>query len=121
MAQKGSEIAKALGGAREARGSRPFGGGRIMMTVILIIGTITGLVLGLRFSVFVLAPAIFSSLTGLITIGVLNGHDARTITLMILAALASVQVGYLTSCVFQASLSSRAVDRRKSSWQLTRQ
>jgi hypothetical protein len=60
------------------------------MIAFLIIATIAGILLGLRFKVFVLVPAV------LIAAGVviITGHGLKLIILTVLATTALLQMGY---------------------------
>ena len=68
------------------------------MLAFLIIGTIAGILLGLRFTVFVLVPA------SLLAIGaiILNGHGLKMIILTGIGTFASLQIGYIVGCIARA-------------------
>jgi hypothetical protein len=72
------------------------------MTEILIIGGIAGIVLGLRFKVLVLVPAVLLAAMIIIGTGIAIGQGPVTIALMVLGAVAPLQIGYLTSVLLRA-------------------
>jgi len=61
----------------------------------LIIGTIVGILLGLRFKVFALIPAILVAACAIIA----TGHGIKTIAATMLATTALLQIGYVLGCV----------------------
>jgi hypothetical protein len=63
------------------------------MTFFLSIATVVGILLGLRFKVFILGPA---SLIAACTI-IATGHGGKIIAATILATTALLQIGYLLS------------------------
>ena len=66
----------------------------LLMMMSLMIGTIVGMLLGLRFKVFILVPVI------LVEVGtvILGGHGLKVIVLTGVAAAASIQFGYVLGC-----------------------
>ena len=64
----------------------------------LIIGTIVGVSLGLRFKVFVLVPATLVVACAIIA----TGHGLQAIALTVLATAVLLQVGYIVGCVVRA-------------------
>ena len=65
------------------------------MLVSFIVTTAVGTILGLRFKVFVLLPAILFVGIGTITAGMLAHYDARFIWLSVAAYLVMLQIGYV--------------------------
>jgi hypothetical protein len=65
------------------------------MVVFVSIGTLAGVLLGLRFNVFVLVPAILLA-TGVI---IASGHELRMIALTVFGTAVSLQFGYLVGCI----------------------
>jgi hypothetical protein len=65
------------------------------MMVFLIIATIAGILLGLRFKVFVLGPAILIAACAI----TVTGHELKVIVLTMLATAALLQLGYIFGCV----------------------
>jgi hypothetical protein len=56
---------------------------------------LVGMALGQRFTVFILAPAILLVVAIAVGAGIARGQTAGTITLVTVAALACLQIGYL--------------------------
>jgi hypothetical protein len=65
------------------------------MMFFFIIGTVAGILLGLRFKVFVLIPAILIAAGAIIV----TDHEPRVIALTMLATAALLQIGYILGCV----------------------
>jgi hypothetical protein len=65
------------------------------MMIFLIIGSIVGILLGLRFKVFVLVPAILIAAGAI----VMAGHGLKLIVLTVLATATVLQIGYFVGCV----------------------
>ena len=65
------------------------------MMSFLIIGTIVGILLGLRFKVFVLLPANLVAACAIIA----TGGGIKTIGVTVLATTALLQIGYVLGCV----------------------
>jgi hypothetical protein len=66
-----------------------------LMMVFLIIATTAGILLGLRFKVFVLVPAVLIAAS----LVIITGHGLKMVALTILATTASLQIGYILGCV----------------------
>src|ERR1700722_378715 len=71
----------------------------IRMTLYIAIGALAGGLLGLRFAVAALGPAIVivAAITALSEVE--GGVHAGELTFSLIAALAAVQLGYLAGCV----------------------
>ena len=65
------------------------------MMVFLIIATIAGIFLGLRFKVFVLVPAVLIVSAAVIV----AGGGLKVVALTMLATTALLQIGYIFGCV----------------------
>jgi len=65
------------------------------MLVFIILGAISGILLGLRFKVFVLVPAILLAMGVLIA----SSHELKMITLIVFGTAVSLQMGYLVGCI----------------------
>jgi hypothetical protein len=90
------------------------------MALFLIITTVTGLVLGLRFKMFVLGPAMFVAAAATIAHGIAGGHSYTVIALALFEAMASLQIGYIIGCLLQANVSIRTAGRyRRPRWEPT--
>jgi hypothetical protein len=70
-----------------------------MVAVLIIICTLSGVVLGLRFKVFVLAPAMLLATAVTIASGIMRGHAPSFVALATLGTLVSLQIGYLVGSV----------------------
>lgn len=68
------------------------------MISFLIIGTIVGILLGLRFKVFVLVPATLIIACAVVA----TMHGGKTIAFTVLATTALLQTGYVLGCVAHA-------------------
>ena len=64
------------------------------MMVFLIISTIAGMMIGLRFKVFVLGPATLLATAAATVTGIGSSHEAKTIALTAFGTMASLQIGY---------------------------
>ncbi len=65
--------------------------------MLLIISAITGIILGLRFKVLVLGPA----MAVIAVTAILSSHEPRVIVLTVFGAAASLQIGYFAGCVLE--------------------
>lgn len=74
------------------------------MIVYLVIGTLAGVGLGLRFKVLVLFPAMLLAAVVTISAGIASGHASSAIALALFGTLLSLQFGYVVGCVVQAYL-----------------
>ena len=72
------------------------------MVAFSVIGTIAGVVLGLHFKVFVLAPAFLLIAAVIISSGIVTGHSSFSVALAMSGTLASLEIGYLVGCALQA-------------------
>ena len=70
------------------------------MMMSLMICTIVGILLGLRFKVFILVPVIWV-VVGAIIVG---GHGLEMIVLTVVAAAVVLQIGYVLGCVVRMYL-----------------
>jgi hypothetical protein len=77
------------------------------MMMFLIICTIGGILLGLRFKVFVLVPTILVAAGAII----MTGNSFKVIALTLLATVALLQIGYVAGCVIRAHVSPRLQQR----------
>jgi hypothetical protein len=68
------------------------------MMSFLTIGTIVGILLGLRFKVFVLVPATLITACAIVA----TIHGGKTIAFTVLATTALLQIGYVLGCVAHA-------------------
>jgi hypothetical protein len=66
----------------------------------LITGAITGILLGLRFKVFVLVPAILLATAVIIISG--SDHTLSVMVLTVFGTVVSLQIGYIVGCILRA-------------------
>ena len=78
------------------------------MSAITILVAATGLILGLRFSVFVLGLLLLLGVASTFTIGVWSGGNLAIIALHVLVMLAVVQISYLIGYLIAAQITKRA-------------
>jgi hypothetical protein len=88
------------------------------MTMLMISGTLLGAVLGLRFKVLVLLPAIIIGTVSLAAVAFLHGNAVSTTAFAMMAWALALQFGYLTGLftrfVLAVSRSPRLVPDRAS-------
>lgn len=70
------------------------------MAVLFTVGTVAGILLGLRYNVFALVPA---NLIAPVAI-VLMGHGLRVIVFTAVGTVVLLQLGYIGGCVLRAML-----------------
>ncbi|HXW28283.1 MAG TPA: hypothetical protein VEK55_02885 [Xanthobacteraceae bacterium] len=86
------------------------------MIYFFAVGTIAGLLLGLRFKVFLLVPATLITAFAIVA----TVHGARAIAVTMLATTALLQVGYILGCVLRMYADAYAREREASRHQLSR-
>lgn len=74
-----------------------------MTLQLAVISVLAGLALGLRFKVFVLAPAVTLAMIFAITGGVAHGDHLGSIVLAMVILGTAVQFGYLTGIAIRAA------------------
>jgi hypothetical protein len=70
-----------------------------MFEAIVISGFVTGAILGSRFRVFVLVPAILFAIISTVAVSLASGVNLLTSFLAVFAVLASLQCGYVGGVV----------------------
>ena len=75
---------------------------------IAILVAATGLVLGLRFNALVLGLLLLVAAASFFAIGIWSGGNAPVVALLLLAMLASGQIGYLIGCLIAAQFPAQA-------------
>jgi NADH:ubiquinone oxidoreductase subunit 6 (subunit J) len=76
-----------------------------MMAIdIAAIGVVVGIVLGLRYKVLVLVPAVMFAMISAIMIGVTHADRFWSIVLMAVELIAAVQLGYLAGTVTRTAI-----------------
>jgi predicted phage tail protein len=81
--------------------SERLSGKEAAMIVFLIIGAFAGIMLGLRFKVFVLGPATLLVTAAITVSGIASGHEPGMIALTAFGAVASLQIGYFVGGILQ--------------------
>lgn len=85
--------------------------------LLAILMFLVGMTLGQRFTVFVLAPAIPLAVVIAVGIGIARGQTPGMITLLTVAAVACLQIGYLLGLgVLQLTAAGRASRQREGSF-----
>ena len=69
------------------------------MAAFLVMGAIIGMLLGLRFRVLVLVPAILLATVVIILSG--SGHKLSVIVLTLVGTVVSLQLGYITGSILR--------------------
>ncbi len=72
-----------------------------IMIAFLTIGTVTGILLGLRFKILVLIPATLLMTAATTAIGVANGRQFSAVVLTSIGTAVLLQLGYIVGCIFQ--------------------
>lgn len=79
-----------------------------------ILALLTGMVLGMRFKVLILVPAIACVLPIALGVGIVRDHAFGPATLIAVAAVASLQIGYLVGVgIRYALVAARLSGRRR--------
>ena len=80
------------------------------MIFLFVIGTIAGIMLGLRFKVLVLVPAILLATIFIIASG--SGHELKMITLSLMGTVVLLQIGYFMGSMLRALIRAQLLARR---------
>ena len=78
--------------------------GLLLMLALLLVIPAVGAVLGLRFKMFVRAPAMLLVSAATVAFGIASSQGVPFILLMVFADLALLQIGYFTGCVLHGYL-----------------
>ena len=78
------------------------------MLAITILVAATALVLGLRFNPLVLGLLLLVAAASIFVISIWSGGNALVVALLLLATLASGQIGYLIGCLIAAQFPAQA-------------
>jgi hypothetical protein len=88
------------------------------MSILILLAFLTGAVLGMRFKVFVLAPAFVFAAIAVFAAGIVRGDSLRAMLVAGMLALISLQIGYLGGILTRYAVTlARAGSRRKTSLQ----
>jgi hypothetical protein len=74
------------------------------MAVLLILGTFTGILLGLRFKALVLCPAILVAATGMAGAEIAHGNPMWSIAFHIGLVAVALQIGYVGGSIIRLPL-----------------
>jgi hypothetical protein len=77
-----------------------------MALEIVVVSVLAGIILGLRFKVMILVPAITLAMLFAVVVGVARADPFWSILLTIILLGSAVQVGYLAGIVMRAAISS---------------
>jgi hypothetical protein len=69
-----------------------------------VIGVVVGILLGLRYKVLILVPAVMLAMMSAIIIGIAHGDGFWSIVVMTLELITAVQLGYLVGTVTHAAI-----------------
>jgi hypothetical protein len=76
-----------------------------MMAIdVAVIGVVVGIVLGLRYKVLILVPAVMLAMLSAIIVGIADADRFWSIVLMTLELITAVQLGYLVRTVTHAAI-----------------
>jgi hypothetical protein len=76
----------------------------MMAIEVALIGIVVGIVLGLRYKVLILVPAVMFATILIIIVGIAHRDGFRSTVLMAVEFIAAVQLGYLAGAVTHASI-----------------
>lgn len=71
------------------------------MFTLLAIGTVAGIVFGLRCNVFVLVPITLLAVAGITLRNIATHQDVESIVIAVFASVALLQIGYIVGCVLR--------------------
>jgi hypothetical protein len=75
-----------------------------MAIELAVIGAVVGIVLGLRYKVLILVPAIMFATIAAIIVGVAHADRFWSIVLMTVELMTAIQLGYLAGTVTRAAI-----------------
>jgi hypothetical protein len=75
-----------------------------MAIELAVIGVVVGIVLGLRYKVLILVPAIMFVMIAVIIVGIARADRFWSIVLMAVELITAVQLGYLAGTVIHAAI-----------------
>ena len=67
--------------------------------IIIGIGAIAGIMLGLRFKILILVPAILLATAAITVTGIVSGYEAKPVALTVFGTATSLQIGYIAGCI----------------------
>src|SRR6266478_5938899 len=93
----GSGLARWFGRGISTPSLQKPGGGTLM--VMLLCAAALGVILGLRFRIFVILPVMLVAAAGITVLGVWSGQDFHITALNLVAAGVSLQIGYFIGAI----------------------
>jgi hypothetical protein len=79
-----------------------------MMAIDLaVIGVVVGIVLGLRYKVLILVPAVMFAMISAVIVGVARADSFWSIVLMTVELITALQLGYLAGTVTHAAITGK--------------
>jgi len=84
------------------------------MSMLILLAFLLGAVLGMRFKVFILIPAIGFALIGILAGGIARGNGVSSTLIAAVLASSCLQIGYLLGIIYSVALN-RAGRQRKAS------
>jgi hypothetical protein len=85
----------------------------MMAFELAIIGVVVGIVLGLRYKILILVPAVPFAMIFAIIVGVARADSFWSIALTTVAVVTAVQLGYLAGIVIHAAIASLRPPRKE--------
>jgi hypothetical protein len=82
------------------------------MTPLIILSTLTGAILGMRFKIFILVPAIVLLAAFALGIGIARGDGLESFLLALALGITALQIGYLGGAVTRFVIAGARVPRR---------
>jgi hypothetical protein len=83
------------------------------MMMLAILSLLAGMVLGQRFKVLILIPAIAASLIVAVAAGIARADDIWSIVMMAVLAATSLQIGYLGGTAIRVMIVATRASRRR--------
>jgi hypothetical protein len=85
---------------QQERQASAFQEGILMIGFLIVgIGAIAGLMLGLRFKVLILVPAILLATAAITVTGIVSGYEVKAVALTVFGTAASLQIGYIAGYI----------------------
>jgi hypothetical protein len=82
--------------------------------MLMLLALLVGAVLGMRFKVFVLIPAIGLTVPIILAVGMIRGESVASFAVTAILAGACLQIGYLAGAVTRYTIAAAGAGRRHS-------
>jgi hypothetical protein len=89
------------------------------MIMLALVGALAGAVLGLRYKVLILVPAIWLGVVLVVAVGIGHGDGAGSIALACAALATALQLGYLAGTFTRFTIAGARAARHRSGWSRT--